>query len=258
MRWLAFRHAGSKKSFSGLLNYDLKDEGKKHRSIYISNLVLLLEVFHIYIQSQCIGWILDWEGGGCSQLDQTSRLLNFVMAVFDSIITGITALKISLWNSLCLLMIIIKSSFCKADVNFYFCSVTYFRMDYLKIVVYYILHVWHTINFIASWRFVALLNKFSYIFCLSFHPNVWTVECSKLLQLLEISLKHGCQAWRENEEGMLFCAAKWLSIISALFVLSGPSYDKRAISKLLWDTSQNPLQQQMQRQYKMPVWIYGC
>jgi len=46
-----FRHVGSKKSFSGLLDYELKDEGKNHRSICISNLALFLEVFNVCIQS---------------------------------------------------------------------------------------------------------------------------------------------------------------------------------------------------------------
>lgn len=135
----------------------MKDEGKKCKSICISNLAFLLEAFNMYIQSQCIGWILDWEDGCCSQLEQMLLLFCFVVAVFDSIITGITAFKISLWNSLsqvcetvCLPMILMKCSFCKADVNFYFCSVTYFRMEYLQIVAYYILHVRHTISFIAS------------------------------------------------------------------------------------------------------------
>lgn len=95
-----------------------------------------------YIQSQCIGWVLDWEAGCCSQLDQTPWLFYFITAVLDSIITGITALKISLWDSLCLLMILLKSSFCKADVNFYFCPVT-LRMEYSKTAVCYILCLTH-------------------------------------------------------------------------------------------------------------------
>lgn len=39
----------------GSLHYKLKDEGKKCKSVCISNLALLLEAFNLYIQSQCSG-----------------------------------------------------------------------------------------------------------------------------------------------------------------------------------------------------------